>query len=120
MNLSYFKADEFKCQHCGADGIDYDFARTIDKLRHECQFPFLISSGYRCCDHPIEIRKEKPGAHTTGQAVDIAVTGEQAITVLREALNMGFSRIGVQQKGTGRFIHLDMAEGFPAPAIWSY
>jgi len=33
----------------------------------------------------------------------------------------GVKRIGVNQKGKGRFIHLDMAEeAFPSPAIWSY
>jgi hypothetical protein len=30
---------------------------------------------------------------------------------------MGFKGIGVQQKGAGRFIHLDDRED---PAIWSY
>ncbi len=118
--MKNFHIDEFRCQHCGKDGIDMDFARTIDKLRDDVGFPLIISSGYRCAEHPIEARKEKPGAHTTGRAVDLAVTGEQALIVLKAALNMGFQRVGVQQKGSGRFIHLDQALGFPAPAIWSY
>ena len=120
MNLAFFHSDEFLCQHCGKDGIDLDFARTIDKLRFECGFPLLISSGYRCAEHPIEKRKSKPGAHATGFAVDLAVTGGQALTVLQKSIEMGFQRIGVAQKGKSRFIHVDMAEGFPAPALWSY
>ena len=33
-----------------------------------------------------------------------------------------FTGIGIQQKGSGRFIHLDMApaEQLPRPMIWSY
>jgi zinc D-Ala-D-Ala carboxypeptidase len=100
--------------------MDWDFAKEVDELRDHVGFPLILSSAWRCPEHPTEKKKEKPGAHVTGRAVDIAVTGEQAIEVLRHALAMGFDRIGVQQKGSGRFIHLDKAIGFPSPAIWSY
>jgi hypothetical protein len=39
------------------------------------------------------------------------------VRFLRLALELGFTGIGVQQKGTGRFIHLDLRA---VPAIWSY
>jgi len=118
--VKYFHPDEFRCQHCGNEGIKSSFTEKLDAIREECGFPFLISSGYRCAEHPIEAKKEKPGAHSTGHAADIAVTGEQAIRVLEVAIKHGIKRIGVNQKGSGRFIHLDTAPELPAPAIWSY
>jgi zinc D-Ala-D-Ala carboxypeptidase len=82
--------------------------------------PLFSRQPIAAADHPIEKRKDKPGSHSTGRAVDVAVTGEQALKVIEAALEMGFARVGVNQKGSGRFIHLDKAHGFPAPAIWSY
>ena len=66
------------------------------------------------------MKSKGPGAHTTGKAIDIGVSGAKALTIIQKALAHGIHRIGVNQKGTGRFIHLDMAEDYPTPAIWSY
>lgn len=118
--MKYFHSDEFRCQHCGNQGIKSSFTEKLDDIRDECGFPFLISSGYRCPEHPIEARKEKPGSHAAGYAADIAVTGEQALRVIEVALRHGIKRIGVNQKGGGRFIHLDTDPDRPSPAIWSY
>lgn len=119
--MKYFHQDEFRCQHCGSlSGMDWAFANEIDALREKVGFPLILSSAYRCAEHPVEKRKDRPGSHATGRAVDIAATGDQALRVIAAALEMGFERVGVNQKGSGRFIHLDKAHGFPAPAIWSY
>jgi len=43
--------------------------------------------------------------------------------VLREALILGFTGIGINQKGTGRFLHLDLLPNLllhPRPTVWSY
>jgi hypothetical protein len=52
----------------------------------------------------------------------VAVAGADAIRLLVLAAEFGFTGIGVQQKGEGRFIHLDDVPGtlLPRPAIWSY
>lgn len=118
--MKYFSAEEFKCKHCGSDGIQESFTETLDAIRGDCSFPFVISSGYRCPEHPIEAKKESPGAHAAGYAADIAVSGEQALRVIEVALAHGIKRIGVNQKGDGRFIHLDTDPGRPSPSIWSY
>ena len=121
MVSKYFTADELSCQHCGKEKFDKDFLKVLNALREDCDFPFPVTSGYRCAEHPIELMKSKgPGAHTTGKAIDIGVSGAKALTVIKKALEHGIHRIGVNQKGTGRFIHLDMAEDYPSPAIWSY
>lgn len=122
-----FSAQEFRCKcGCESDGIDEDFVYKIQDLRDRCNFPFRITSGYRCEDHPAEAKRAaegKIGPHTTGRACDVAVIGHDAYTLIKHATNMGFTGIGVQQRGDKRFIHLDdlaEADGFPRPWVWSY
>ncbi|WP_370060199.1 D-Ala-D-Ala carboxypeptidase family metallohydrolase [Neptunomonas phycophila] len=120
---NYFKPKELKCKATGEEGFDDDFLATLNAIRHECGFSFALSSAYRSPQHPIEARKNKLGAHTTGKAVDILANGEKALEIIRVAQKHGIQRIGIQQKGGGRFIHLDACteeDGFPTPAIWSY
>ena len=108
----YFYVDELTCQHCNAEGMDKEFMQKIEKLREEADFPFIVTSAYRCTEHPLEAVKSTVGAHTTGRAIDIAVRGRQAHRLLKLAMKAGFTGIGVQQKGNSRFLHLDdMTEG---------
>ena len=92
----------------------------IQQLRYEVG-PLNVTSGYRCPQHPIEAAKQAPGSHSTGTAVDIAVSGSRALAVLSGALGLGFTGIGVKQKGphAKRFIHLDRAPS-QRPMLWSY
>ena len=120
---NYFKQKELACRHTGDQGFDPDFLKTLNAIREECGFSFALSSAYRSPEHPIEARKEVKGAHTHGKAVDILASGENALEIIRVAQKHGIQRIGIQQKGSGRFIHLDACteeDGFPCPAIWSY
>jgi zinc D-Ala-D-Ala carboxypeptidase len=119
----YFSIDELKCQHCGEHNMDESFMVKIEALRQDLDFPFVVTSAYRCKDHIIERKKKAPGAHSTGHALDIAVSGDQAYRLLREALNVGMTGIGINQKGPNRFIHLDDIEwdkDRPRPWVWSY
>jgi uncharacterized protein YcbK (DUF882 family) len=118
----YFKESEFTCKHTGRCIMDVG---TMDKLlamRIRYGKPMTISSGYRDPSHPIEAKKDKPGVHSTGHAFDVAVRGSDAVTLLAMALEYGFTGIGVQQKGEGRFMHFDDYTGplFPRKMIWSY
>lgn len=124
-----FTRSEFacKCGKCDSTGMEIsdDLLDALQALRTICPFPFIITSGYRCPSHPAEKRKDFVGAHGYGLAVDIAVNREEAIYLLKSALNTGlFTGIGVNQKGGGRFIHLDIATeddiNAPRPNIWSY
>jgi len=105
---------------------------TMDRLqrvRSAYGRGMTISSGYRDVTHPIEATKiakfGNAGAHSTGRAVDIAVRGGDAVRLLQLALAEGFTGIGIQQKGEGRFLHLDDIQPedefhVPRPWIWSY
>lgn len=131
----YFTYNEMACKcGCGKAEMNQQFMDLLDSLRDMLGQPIVITSGYRCPNHPVEKSKEKSGAHSKGKAADIAVMREDALKVLEIvfAFNQGakavevpyFTGIGIQQKGTSRFIHLDsctMAEdNLPRPTIWSY
>jgi|TARA_B110000240_G_C13323682_1_gene378241 zinc D-Ala-D-Ala carboxypeptidase len=121
--MNYFTPEELQCQHTGDHGIQPEFLAKLNAIRHECGFPFTITSGYRAPKHPIEARKTTPGAHATGRAVDIGVRGNRALQIIEVALKHGITGVGVNQKGGARFIHLDDLEPtghFPRPTIWSY
>ena len=118
-----FSAGEFTCKHCGAEGVQEELVRKLQQLRGLYGKPMVITSGYRCPDHPVERNKDRPGTHALGLAADIAVRGSDAHRLLKIALDLGFTGVGVQQKGSSRFIHLDIATNdsrFVRPMIWSY
>ena len=114
-----FSAQEFHCSHCGANEMNPEFMKRLQKAR-DIFGPMRISSGYRCAKHPIEAKKARPGAHASGHAADVPVRAEEAHRLLKIALEVGFTGIGVQQKGEGRFIHLDDLDNDLRPTIWSY
>jgi len=95
--------------------------RKLNNLRALVGFPIIITSGYRC-----EAYNKHIGAtqtHATGQAVDIRIRGKRAHEVLNGALELGFTGVGVSQKGSARFLHLDdLSEDTqrPRPYLWSY
>ena len=118
-----FKPEEFACSHCGKQEMDFNFLKKLQDLRTCCGFSFVITSAYRCLEHPYEINKKTPGIHTLGKAVDILCSHEKAFNIVTLASSFGFTGIGVNQKGSGRFIHLDTYNGNsdrPRPHIWSY
>lgn len=113
-----FTKAEFDCKETGENRMQPAFMVLLQRLRTRYGKPMIITSGYRSPRHSIEARKAQPGAHAQGIACDVAVSGEDALTIVAMALDLGFSGIGVSQKAGGpRFIHLDTA---PRRAIWSY
>ena len=116
-----FSRAKLACSHCGAEGIRPELMDKVQALRVAYGKPMPETSGYRCPQHPAEAKKTVPGAHQLGLAIDIGVQGKDAYDLVKLATNMGFTGIGVQQKDTGRFIHLDVVNAeLPRPMIWSY
>jgi len=117
----YFTEEETgcRCGNCGGlQGMAEATLRRFDILRELCGFPLSMTSGYRCPLH-----KENPeGVHGDGQAGDLAVGRQQAAVVLKNAMCLGFTGIGINQKGDKRFIHLDDSTRPDKlrPTIWSY
>lgn len=98
----------------------------LERLRTQLGWPFTITSGARCPKHNAEVADTgADGPHTKGQAFDIAVCGTHALELVDHARDVGFTGIGVKQKGPQgqRIIHIDDlpdAIGQPRPWIWSY
>lgn len=120
-----FKPSDMTCKETGEVKYDPSFMDRLQTLREQFGKPMSISSGYRSPKHPIEARKAKPGAHASGRAVDVRVSGADALRLVELALGLGFTGIGVSQKaGKPVFIHLDdlpPGNGIaPRPNIWSY
>ncbi len=114
--MRYFTVAEFNCQHTGENNMEPEFMEMVDELRDRCGFPFVITSGYRSPDHPIELGKQRPGTHAQGIAADIAVSsGLQRYTVVKNAIKLGFTGIGV----AGGFVHVDI-RATDTPVMWTY
>ena len=94
MSWDNFKLEEFACKHCGENKIEHELIDKLQALRTDCGFPFKITSGFRCADHPVEIKKSKPGTHALGLAADIGVRGKQALEIISKATDYGFTGIG--------------------------
>tara|TARA_R110000824_G_scaffold46077_2_gene132833 strand:+ start:1302 stop:1652 length:351 start_codon:yes stop_codon:yes gene_type:complete len=114
-DLRYFKKSDFDCQETGNNEMSEEFLGRLDELRHQCGFPFIITSGYRDPTHSIEVKKAKPGAHTKGIAADVRYSSSsQAYSLVKTAQEMGFRGVGVAKT----FVHVDIRE--TTPVLWLY
>ena len=122
-----FKYEEFACRcGCGHNEMSVHTINALQRIRDKFPFPIIVSSGYRCKDHPIEAKKLTPGPHNTGFAVDVVCSGTMALLLLSLAINSDeFDGFGVSQRGDmdQRFVHLDQVgatQHRPRPHLWSY
>ena len=118
-----FSNRELCCSCCGKNEMHPEFLEKLQTIRDLYGKPMRLNSGYRCPEFNATISKTGPdGPHTTGRAVDIAISGQDALHVLDLALSNGCTGIGLSQIGdyAGRFLHVDdLTEGI-RPHIWTY
>ncbi len=120
-----FQPAEFTCRcGCGETRMDPIFLDWLQFVRTSLGLNVVITSGYRCANHPVEAKKAKPGSHNSGKAVDVGfVGGPAAYRLLKVALAAGVQGIGVKLTGPTTFLHLDMMDSrpeAPRPMIWDY
>ena len=125
----FFSKEELQCR-CGkycdyACPMDADFIQRLDDLRERYGKSLRVTSGYRCPEHNSNVSSTgASGPHTTGKAIDFGVSRGDAHAILEIAMGMNFSGIGIAQKGSGRFIHLDDLTAEETnnmrPWLWSY
>lgn len=121
----HFSLNELKCKcGCGRMELSPAFLAKLEELRVAYGKPMIITSGFRCPRYNALISATgDTGPHTVG-AVDIAIAGPDAYTLLQLAMLIGFSGIGLRQKGPfpSRFIHLDdlPPTTHPRPRVWTY
>ena len=120
-----FTEAEMRCRGkdcCGGRAdMDPDFMDRLQAMRTEAGIPFQVNSGYRCPDYNDRISTTgRNGPHPTGHAVDLGVARREAFIVAKLAFKHGMTGLGFDQKGDGRFLHIDDLETSPRPNIWSY
>jgi len=123
MHSEHFSEQEVMCQcGCGRADMDPGFMDRLEELREHFGKPLTLTSAFRCPAHNSEVSTTgADGPHTTGRAVDILIQGLDAFRLVKVALALGFTGLGVKQKSTGRFLHLDdLQQPYPRPRIWSY
>lgn len=103
---------------CGRADMDPAFMAALQRVRDAYGKPMPVTSGFRCKDY--DKRIGGAGVHPTGQAADIAVSGENTHHLLSAAI--GMHGIGLKQHGphVSRFMHLDIMDGPMRPRVWSY
>ncbi|CAB4167226.1 Peptidase M15A, C-terminal [uncultured Caudovirales phage] len=119
----YFTEKELADTRTGECHMDADFMVKLIKLRELYGKPMRITSGYRSKETNLAVNGAENSPHMYGKAVDVYVSGVDALNLLVLAVDVGFTGIGVSQKGTSRFIHIDTMENSPTqprPTIWSY
>lgn len=112
---------------CGCGMLpEQDFMERVQRVRDRVNFPLKVVSGARCPTYNAKVSATGlDGPHTTGRAIDLAVSGYMALLVIDAMRAEGITGIGVSQKGPHdkRFVHgddLPPATGRPRPWIWSY
>lgn len=116
--MNYFSKKELKCKYCDEYKFNKSTLDRLNALREEYSKPIIISSAYRCKEYN-DLRGFTQ-THASGQAVDIICDRADAYEILRLAFKHGFTGIGVNQKGSKRFVHLDDIQEGLRPTVWSY
>ena len=130
----FFHLSEVTC-HCGCGLAPHEeFLIKLDSLRNALGRAVIPTSVVRCAAYNMKVS----GTGTTGPhvpnpkypdkgAIDFICHTGLALDAVRNLPNIGWYRYGLAQSQKlppeKRWIHVDnwtVAEGFPAPALWTY
>jgi len=103
--------------------MDPGFVDKLVALREVFNRKMVVTSSFRTAAENVSAGGTRLSAHLEGRAVDIRIRGTDAYDLVRLAMHMGFTGIGIKQTGHGRFIHLDDAVSKSVrirPMLWSY
>ena len=94
----------------------------LQELKDQMQGPLRVCIGRRSDPHNDRVstaNNKKNGVYNLGQASNILISGQRAMLLFEKARQVGFSGIGLSQKGNhaNRFVHLDT---LPRKALFSY
>lgn len=115
----YFPENEFaKCNPpCKKADLNQDFLKKLNECRHKANIPFVLTSAYRTVEHEKSKGRSGNSAHTQRCAVDVAaVTSQQKYKIIKAAMEVGITRIGVHKS----FIHLDTSTTLAQEVCWLY
>lgn len=120
--MEYFTHKELACPCCDRQEMKPETRARFNALREDCGFPLYMTRGYCCPQYNTENGHTQ--THATGGAGDIFCSHKEAYIINKKAPDHGFTGIGINQKGSKRFVHLDdlpeLLPTRPRPHIWSY
>ena len=105
--VKHFKQKEFACKcGCGANKMNHDLIRLLDKIREHFGRPVIINSGIRCKTHNARVGGVSNSQHLYGTAADIAIPGVAPRMVAQyvETLMPNSGGIGIYSWG----VHVDV------------
>ena len=106
-----------KCPICKGQLPNHCEDWALDKLqaiRDEYGQPMVITSAFRCREHPSEAKKKFPGMHNAGIAFDVAIPwGGARARFIAIAMKHGVMGIGIANS----FVHIDFR---PTHMSWTY
>ncbi len=116
--IGKFNTKDFRCKHCKNLYISEELINKLQTLGEALNFSKAkIISGYRCKDHPVELKNKNTGQHTKGLAVDIEYFDKNgnklpAKIVLCVAYELGLFKglANVQNASTEGEVHLDIRQ----------
>jgi uncharacterized protein YcbK (DUF882 family) len=118
MNDYFPESDFLECSPpCRKSDMKPDTLKRFNAAREIAGIPFNPTSAFRTVEH--EKRMNRPGtsAHTTGHAMDIACTNDNArMKIVQALLKAGFTRIGIAKT----FVHADDSPHKTQNIIWNY
>ena len=97
--------------------MDETLLALLDELRKRVGRPLVVNSAARCSSWNNKVGGTTGSAHCRGFAVDISCRApELRLLIVKEALGVGFCRIGVAEA----FIHLDIDPDKPQGILFLY
>jgi uncharacterized protein YcbK (DUF882 family) len=114
-DIKYFTDVEFECPCCHRYLISQQLVSNLDSIRKHLDEPIIITSGYRCIKHNMDVGGSPTSSHRIGLAVDIACTSSSyRYRLIKALLAVGINRMKIG----GRFIHVDIDTGKKQNVIW--
>lgn len=116
-----FQAREFDCRcgKCPETKIDAVLVGRLQVMRNILRCPIVITSGYRCDEHQVALRKsgaetaKNRSMHQEGRAADIWTGRHNGVELEEVARMIGFTAVGLGRT----FIHVDTRQ---ARLAWAY
>ena len=109
LQLSFhFNTREFACPCCGEWVTSSRLVQALEDLRQKLGYPIIITSGYRCERHNVEVNGERHSQHLLGLAVDVQTEYHEPCAIAAYAREIpAFKGIGIYEY----HVHLDVRDG---------
>ncbi|PMQ01432.1 MAG: hypothetical protein CBR30_06295 [Dictyoglomus sp. NZ13-RE01] len=100
----HFLLMDFQCRCCEQVKIHPDLLEKMEILWEKTKGGFVITSGYRCEKHNMEVGGVKNSRHTMGRACDITAKNLKEVYEIVKSLGFRYCKIDEGK----RYIHMEV------------